>query len=142
MTEDAASLPMKRILIIEDELTVLPFVSMVFRKRGYKVEAVSRYGDGIRLAQSSDYSLFLIDVKLRDGSGIDLCRYIRSLNSDIPIVVYSGDDDYEVVALQAGANTFLRKGVSLGPQLNQVISSLIDGQECPDAARTKGSLSE
>lgn len=142
MTESANPLPLKRILIIEDELTVLPFVSMVFRQRGFIVEAVSRYGDGIRLAQSSDYSLFLIDVKLRDGSGIDLCRYIRSLNSDIPIVVYSGDDDYEILAIQAGANAFISKGASLGAQLNQVISSLIDRQECPDAVQKKGSLSE
>jgi len=142
LTESANPLPLKRILIIEDELTVLPFVSMVFRQRGFIVEAVSRYGDGIRLAQSSDYSLFLIDVKLRDGSGIDLCRYIRSLNSDIPIVVYSGDDDYEILAIQAGANAFISKGASLGAQLNQVISSLIDRQECPDAVQKKGSLSE
>ena len=133
---------MKRILIIEDELTVLPFVTMVFRQRGYTVEAVSRYGDGIRLAQSSDYSMFLIDVKLRDGSGIDLCRYIRTLNRNTPIVVYSGDDDYETPAIQAGANAFLRKGARLASQLNQVISSLIDPQEIPDGIQNKGSLSE
>lgn len=142
MTESANCLPMKRILIVEDELTILPFVSAVFRQRGYIVEAVSRYGDGIRLAQSSDYSLFLIDVKLRDGSGIDLCRYIRSLNKATPIVVYSGVDDYETLAIQAGANAFLSKGASLGAQLNRVISSLIDRQECPDTVQKKDSLSE
>jgi DNA-binding response OmpR family regulator len=133
---------MKRILIVEDELTILPFVSAVFRQRGYTVEAVSRYGDGIRLAQSSEYSLFLIDVRLRDGSGIDLCRYIRSLNKATPIVVYSGVDDYETLAIQAGANAFLSKGASLGAQLNRVISSLLGRQECPDAVQKKGSLSE
>ena len=133
---------MKRILIIEDELTVLPFVSMVFRERGYIVEAVSRYGDGIRLAQSSDYSMFLIDVKLRDGSGIDLCRYIRSLNGSTPIVVYSGEDDYETLAIQAGANAFVRKGARLASQLNQVISSLVDPQESPETVQEKGSLSQ
>jgi DNA-binding response OmpR family regulator len=130
---------MSRVLIIEDELTILPFVSTVFRQRGFTVEAVSRYGDGIRLAQSSDYSLFLIDVKLRDGSGIDLCRYIRSLNRDVPIVIYSGVDDYETLSVQAGANAFLRKGPQLASQLNQLISSLI---ESPDAVRKGGSSSE
>jgi len=142
LTESANCLPMKRILIVEDELTILPFVSAVFRQRGYTVEAVSRYGDGIRLAQSSEYSLFLIDVRLRDGSGIDLCRYIRSLNKATPIVVYSGVDDYETLAIQAGANAFLSKGASLGAQLNRVISSLLGRQECPDAVQKKGSLSE
>jgi CheY-like chemotaxis protein len=126
--------PMKRILVVEDNLTLLPFVTHVNSQRGYITEAVSRYGDGIRLAQSSDYCLFLIDVNLPDGSGIDLCRHIRAVNDGIPVVLFSADHGYESFALEAGANAFLRKGSGLKSQLDQMISNLIERQASPSLA--------
>jgi DNA-binding response OmpR family regulator len=112
---------MKRVLIVEDDHSVLKYVTHLFHHRGYKVDATQSCGGGISLAQSGVYSLYLLDVNLPDGSGIDLCDHIRASGGTAPIIVYSGDDSNETPAMQAGASAFVPKGVFLKDRLNQVM---------------------
>ncbi len=113
---------MKRVLIVEDDRYLLNFVSRLFRQRGYRVDSASSCRGGFDLAHSDEYSLYLLDVNLPDGSGIDLCDYIRTMSGTSPIIVYSGDGSNESHAMRAGANAFIPKSSSLEGQLNQVLS--------------------
>lgn len=45
----------------------------------------------LRLAQSRTFDLFLLDLWLKDGDGVELCRQIREIAPDTPIVIYSAD---------------------------------------------------
>jgi DNA-binding response OmpR family regulator len=112
---------MKRVLIVEDDHLVLKYVTHLFHHRGYKVDTTQSCSDALRLLQSAPYSLYLLDVNLRDGSGIDLCDHIRAIGGTAPIIVYSGDESNETPAIQAGANAFVPKGVLLKDRLHQVL---------------------
>ena len=112
---------MKRVLVVEDDSSVLACVTRIFRDRGYEVDSAPNCTGGIHLAQSSTPSLFLLDVGLPDGSGIDLCRYIRAESGSHPIIVYSGDDSNETAALRAEANAFVPKGLTMEELLNQAL---------------------
>ena len=78
------------------------------------------------------HSLYLLDVNLPDGSGIDLCDQIRARGGTAPIVVYSVDDSNEIPAMQAGANALVPKGVLLKDRLNQVLGSFENATSAAD----------
>ena len=57
--------------------------------------------------------LYLLDTRLPDGSGIDLCRQIRSEDLYSPIIFYSGEARPEMIeeAMKAGAQAYLKKPI-------------------------------
>lgn len=117
---------MKRILIVEDDLFLRGFMTRLFRQWNYIVESASSCEDGARLSQRSTFSLYLIDVELPDGSGIDLCRRIHTLDTRTPVVVYSGSEDMESLAIQAGACAYVRKGDGLVFRLRQALTHVAE----------------
>lgn len=78
------------------------------------------------MAQSNHFDLCLLDSQLPDGSGYDLCRRIRALAPDLPVVFYSGHA-YETdrqQGLAAGAQEYLIKPNDLD-RIEEVIDKLI-----------------
>ena len=79
------------------------------------------------LAQVQKFDLFLLDSRLPDGSGIDLCKGIRQLDVHTPIIFHSAAayDADKTMALAAGAQGYLTKPARLS-DLCDLISNLID----------------
>jgi two-component system KDP operon response regulator KdpE len=98
------------VLLVEDEPQVRRFLRATLTVNGYRlVEAVSVL-EGKQLATSHNPDLFLVDLGLPDGDGVELTRWLREWTR-APIVVLSarGREEDKVSALDAGADDYLTK---------------------------------
>ena len=98
------------VLLVEDEPQVRRFLRATLTVHGYRlVEAVSVL-EGKQLATSHNPDLFLVDLGLPDGDGVELTRWLREWTR-APIVVLSarGREEDKVTALDAGADDYLTK---------------------------------
>jgi DNA-binding response OmpR family regulator len=73
------------------------------------------------------FDLFILDVRLPDGSGVDLCREIGELQPNIPVLYYSAyaSDEEQEAALSVCGDAYLKKPVSMR-KLEQTITSLLE----------------
>ncbi len=100
----------RTILYVEDNLDTGELVRAVLNTLGYETTVVTNLSEAReRIGASQHFTLYLIDVRLPDGSGIDLCRWIRKSDSTTPIAVYSANPTYMAEALSAGAQAFVPK---------------------------------
>ena len=82
------------------------------------------------MSLSSQYDLYVLDKRLPDGTGIQLCETLQKLTPNIPCIFYTGDA-YEVhrhEALQAGAAAFVAKPDIDG--LIDAVHQLLSAKEC------------
>lgn len=102
----------KRILIVDDEPNIGRSLRLILEREGYAVSVCTSIAEG--KACSSRADLFLLDVRLPDGSGIDLLRWLRLSDSRSPIIMISGHGTIAdaVEATRAGAFDFLEKPLS------------------------------
>jgi two-component system nitrogen regulation response regulator NtrX len=102
----------KRILIVDDEPNIGRSLRLILEREGYAVSLCSSIAEGKACSTRAD--LFLLDVRLPDGSGIDLLRWLRQNDSRAPVVMISGHGTIAdaVEATRAGAFDFLEKPLS------------------------------
>jgi two-component system nitrogen regulation response regulator NtrX len=103
---------MKRVLIVDDEPNIGRSLSLILEREGYQVTACTSLREGRAWPHRAD--LYLFDVRLPDGSGIDLLREIRAAGNDAPVIMISGHGTISdaVEATRAGAFDFLEKPLS------------------------------
>ena len=102
--------PGRRVLVCDDELQILRALKVVLRDAGFEVEATATAREALDSAAIRPPDAAIIDLMLPDGSGVEVCRQLRSW-SEMPIVVLSaiGDEDQKVEALEAGADDYVTK---------------------------------
>jgi two-component system nitrogen regulation response regulator NtrX len=100
---------MKRVLVVDDEENIGRSLKLVLEREGYSVAAVGTCAEG--RAYSNRVDAYLLDVRLPDGSGIELLRHLRQTGVDAPVVMISGHGTIAdaVEATRAGAFDFLEK---------------------------------
>lgn len=116
-----------RVLYIEDHDDTRELVTLVLKQKCYEVVTGSTVQSGVDLAHSQNFDLYLLDSWLPDGSGLDLCRQIRTFDKVTPIVFYSAAA-YEMdrdEALDSGAQAYLVKP-SPPSELCSLVTSLIE----------------
>ncbi len=93
-----------RILMIEDEPRVADFVRRGLRTEGWAVETVPSAEEGLAMLTAGQYDLILLDVLLPGMSGEALCRHLRAIRNDVPILMLSalGSTDHRVSGLRNG----------------------------------------
>ncbi len=115
-----------RILCVEDHLDTSRMLAFWLSKSGYEFVPALTFADGSNKAHHDNFDAYIIDNRLPDGRGIDLCRQIRLNDEETPIIFYSADAQSQVIeeAYQAGASEYLVKPVNLGV-LERAISQLL-----------------
>ena len=76
---------MKRILLVEDDLSLIIGLSFAVKKQGYDLNIARTSCEAEKSWTSGKYDLVILDVSLPDGSGFDICKKIRQ-TSKIPII--------------------------------------------------------
>lgn len=112
-----------KILMIEDDETIVYGVKTYLARYDMDVVAASRLGD-VGEEQICSADLLILDVNLPDGSGFDFLNWVRSF-SKLPILMLTvkGDEDYVVKGLSQGADEYVAKPFSL-PVLKARIDNL------------------
>ena len=117
----------RRIAIVEDDAAIRANYADALRRQGYEVSVHAARREAMEAFRSRLPDLAIIDIGLGDESegGFALCRDLRSLSPQLPIVFLTArDSDFDVVSgLRLGADDYLTKGVSL-PHLMARIAAL------------------
>jgi DNA-binding response OmpR family regulator len=118
-----------RILVIEDEKRVADLVKRELEDQDYSVELSFDGTAGRSLALQNDYDVIIMDIVLPGIDGITLCKDLRLVNPDIPIIMLTalGAIDDKVEGLDAGADDYLVKPIDFR-ELHARIRSLTKRQ--------------
>jgi DNA-binding response OmpR family regulator len=100
-----------KILIVEDEPKVASFIKKGLEESQYEAEIVY---DGIsaeKLAHLYKYDLYILDIIIPGISGLDLCKKLKTMNPNIPVLMLSalGTTDDKIIGFDSGANDYLVK---------------------------------
>jgi DNA-binding response OmpR family regulator len=103
--------PKPRILCVEDNEDTSVLLDMLLTHDGYEVESARNLADTLKLASSSVFDLYLLDHRLPDGTGVELCRRLREIAPQTPVVFFSGSalPAERQRGLDAGARAYLVK---------------------------------
>ena len=98
------------VLVVDDEPQILRALQTNLRGAGYEVVTAATAEQALSTAAMRPPDAVILDLVLRDGSGIEVCRELRSWSS-APILVLSvvGDEAEKVAALDAGADDYVQK---------------------------------
>jgi two-component system response regulator PilR (NtrC family) len=122
-----------RVLIVDDEADILELLELTLLRLGLEVDRAMTVKDAIAKVQSKPYALCLTDMRLPDGEGLELVRFIGSNLPDVPVAVITayGSMENAVEALKVGAFDYLAKPVSL-EKLRALVKSAL---ELPEAGQ-------
>ncbi len=135
VTERKPRSEQRRILIVDDEADIRELLDLTMARMGLAADCVATLAEARQLLGEHDYQLCLTDMRLPDGEGLQLVRYIAETCQDLPVAVITAHGSMEnaVSALKAGAFDYLSKPVSL-EQLRALVKSAL---ELPPASERK-----
>jgi DNA-binding response OmpR family regulator len=112
----------ERILIVEDERAVARGLEYGFKREGYAVLLAETGRQALERARSDDPHLILLDIRLPDTSGFDVCRQLRAEGRRMPILMLTARDEEvdKVLGLELGADDYVVKPYSLRELLSRV----------------------
>lgn len=103
------------ILLVDDDLDILEFLSYALKKEGYNVFTANDGAEGVEQAKKLKPDLIILDVMMPKIDGIEACQIIRNeLNTNKPIIAFltSRSEDYSQIAgLKAGADDYITKPI-------------------------------
>jgi two-component system response regulator PilR (NtrC family) len=116
-----------RVLIVDDEADIRELLDLTMARMGLRADCVGSVAEARSLLGERSYQLCLTDMRLPDGEGLDLVRFIAERCPDVPVAVITayGSMENAVSALKAGAFDYLAKPVSL-EQLRALVKAALD----------------
>lgn len=103
-------MPLKKVLIIEDEAKLARLVELELRYEGYDVTVCTDGKSGFDTFQSGVYDIILLDLMLPEMNGIDVCKKVREI-SNVPIIMLTAKDEVsdKISGLDSGADDYMTK---------------------------------
>lgn len=99
-----------RLLTIEDDPDIRLMLKMVLEDEGWLVSEAANGGEGLERFAEDQPDLVLVDLKLPDRSGFEVCRALRQISGVPIIIVTAQESSFDVVAgLEAGADDYVSK---------------------------------
>lgn len=114
---------MNRILLLEDDVSLIDGLIYSLKKNGFDVEVARTINQAIQhLAEISKYDLLILDVTLPDGTGFDVCERVRKQNPQIPIIfLTASDEEVSVIrGLDSGGDDYITKPFKLGELCSRI----------------------
>ncbi len=127
-----------RVLIVEDNEVQSRFAQISLERRGLDVDCVGTLKDAVKRLSEPGIDAILLDLSLPDSAGIESFYTIRSLASELPVVIFTGTDDQDValLALKHGAQDFLIKGQARDDTVVRCLRYAIERSNADAALRT------
>jgi len=101
----------KSLLLVDDDKPLRERLRIAMERRGFKVLAAESVAEGIKIARSEPPDFAVIDLRLADGSGLDVVAALRAARPDTRIVMLTGYGNIAtaVAAIKHGAADYLPK---------------------------------
>ena len=122
-----------RILYVDDHEDSAEMLRLMLSSEDYEVQIAASVEEALTKARAQEFDLYVLDKRLPDGSGTDLCRMLSDAKPGVPCIFYTGDT-YELhrqEALAAGARAYVPK-----PDIDALIETvhrLMAERECAAA---------
>lgn len=128
-----------RILVVDDEADLRELLEITLVKMGLDVDSASTVREARALLGQHGYALVLTDMRLPDGTGLELVREVAGQGRGTPIAVITayGSAENAVIALKAGAFDYVSKPVVLD-DLRTMVRSALRLSETPAAQAAQG----
>lgn len=124
-------------LVVEDEAALAGLVAKAMRAEGYEATVARTGGEAIEAVSGRLVDVVLLDMRLPDGSGVDILRRIKEHDSGVEVVILTGYPEVPsaVEALKLGAYDYLSKPVDLGA-LSRMVAQIVERSRMRDELRS------
>jgi CheY-like chemotaxis protein len=115
-----------RVLHVDDNQDTRLLMAAVLGDAQYGVMTAGSVSEALQLAKEIEFDLFILDIRLEDGTGIELCQKLRELQPNVGVLYYSAyasDADQER-ALAICGDAYLRKPVGIA-DLEEAVANLL-----------------
>ena len=111
-----------RILVIEDEPTIIEFLRTGLAYEGYRVVVAPDGNTGFNYTSREEFDLIILDIMLPDMDGFDICRKLRARGNDVPIIMLTARQEISdrVTGLDLGADDYVTKPFSFAELLARI----------------------
>ncbi|WP_407391119.1 response regulator transcription factor [Carnobacterium jeotgali] len=105
---------MKKVLIVDDEQSILTLLAFNLEKEGYQVDTALDGLEGYEMALAHAYDFIILDLMLPSMGGMDICKKLRQEKIDAPIMMLTAKDDEleKIIGLELGADDYMTKPFS------------------------------
>jgi two-component system, NtrC family, response regulator AtoC len=116
-----------KILLVDDEVDTLQALKLGLEDEEYAIFTAPSRNEALNLAKSEELDIVITDLKLKDGSGLDLLQYLQDQQPHIPVIIMTayGSIESTKVALRSGAYDYLAKPFSLS-DLKRILAKLVE----------------
>ena len=116
-----------RILLVDDEIDTLQALKLGLDDESYSLYTASSRNEALNLLKSEELDVLITDLKLKDGSGLDLLSHVQEQLPHLPVIIMTayGSIESTKVALRSGAYDYLAKPFSLA-DLKRTLAKLVE----------------
>ena len=103
--------PTCRVLCVDDHHDTSEMLELLLAKEDYEVDTAATMQEACILASQTQYDLFVLDRRLPDASGVELCGKLQQMSPGVPCIFYTGDayELHRLEAIAAGAAAYVAK---------------------------------
>ena len=132
----------KKVLVVEDEISIQRILQYDLMQSGFSVDLASDGEEGLQKALADEYDVMLLDVMLPKRDGFSVCKELRNRGNSTYIVILSARDDEldRVLGLDVGADDYMTKPFSSREVVSKV-KAIIRRREVLSAGKGKSYLS-
>ena len=120
----------QRILVVDDENDLRMLVAERLGMEGYCVTEAARVKEAVKMLAQADYDLMLLDVRLPDGTGLDVLKFMKESGKSMPVIMLTGTTglDIAVESVRLGACDYVSKPAKIAYLLNS-IREILTGED-------------
>ncbi len=112
---------MSKILLLEDDLSLITGLTFALQKAGYELDVVKTIKEAENICILKRYDLLILDVTLPDGSGFEICKKVRQF-SKVPILFLTASDEEIniIMGLDIGGDDYITKPFKLAILMSRI----------------------
>lgn len=111
-----------KILLIEDESAVISLIERGFKEKGLDISVAMDGNTGLQMIQNHSFDLVILDLMLPGINGVQVCKEIRTLGFDLPIIMLTalGSTENIITGLDSGADDYMVKPFKINELIARV----------------------
>ena len=112
---------MSKILLLEDDLSLVNGLTFAFHKQGYELDVAQTIVGANTLWADGKYDLLVLDVSLPDGTGFEFCKKVRQVSKGPIIFLTASDEEMNIImGLDIGGDDYITKPFKLGVLVSRI----------------------